>query len=69
MDESDGQFALIRNKEYYVPLTLRGELIKETKGGKVIRRDTINNYEIVCSLGEGAFSKVYKVKFVRSEGT
>jgi len=54
----------IKEKEYYVPLTLKGELVRESPDGKSMRVETINNYEIQGLLGEGGFSKVYKVKFV-----
>ncbi len=59
----------LKNKPYYIPLTIKGEVLRREFDGKdVVKNETINNYEVIKRIGEGAFSKVYEAHYVGLEG-
>ena len=60
----------LKNKPYYIPLTIKGEILKRDSDGRdVVKNETINNYEVLKRIGEGAFSKVYVAQYVFSSGS
>jgi serine/threonine protein kinase len=55
----------LKNKPYYIPLTIKGEILRRDADGKdIVKSETINNYEVIKRIGEGAFSKVYEARYV-----
>ena len=55
----------LKNKPYYIPLTIKGEILKgNADANDCVKSETINNYEVIKRIGEGAFSKVYVAQYV-----